>query len=532
MGYLISKPAARVVTAMTACALLLAACGSSSSAGKTPGSTTGRANGGSTTLRVAFQADMGAPDPDVFYATEGLMVTTNVYDGLLRYANNSTTIEPDLASLPTVSADKVTYTFHLHPQVLFHDGTAFNAKAVAFSFARRIKINQGPAYMLAHVKRLDLPNPLTVVVHLNQPVSAFLDYLASPFGPKMMSPTAITAQTVKGDEAQGWLQTHDAGSGPYEITSWKTNQGYVLSRFAKYWGPAPPIPEVDISILPDISTQQLELRSGQLDMITHGLDTQALDGFAHSSTFSVHTYPTELKAILFVNPHRGPFVTQKAREALEQAIDKATITSRVFGPYGVASTQIYPAGELPPSVTTSTVRYDTSALKALVPALPNKSVDIGYDSTDPRNSLVAELLQLELQGIGLQATDRAIPVAQIFTLSAHPNDAPTILIQTTNPDAAHPDTWARIYMGSQGGANYLACADPAVDSALNAGLAASSTTAEQAGYGAAGNEIVKNGCFIDIADVQDTIVSKSNLNGLGHVPSIPWSFYLDGLRFG
>jgi peptide/nickel transport system substrate-binding protein len=154
-------------------------------------------------------------------------------------------------------------------------------------------------------------------------------------------------------------------------------------------------------------------------------------------------------------------------------------------------------------------------------------VDIGYDSTDPRNQQMAEFVQLALQNVGLTASTRAIPIAQIFSLSTHLDQAPTILIQTTNPDAAHPDTWARIYMGSTGGANYLQCASPDVDKALDAGLAATTPAAADTAYGEAGNLLVKGGCFIDISDVQDTIVTRTGLSGLYHVPSMPWGFNLD-----
>jgi len=123
-----------------------------------------------TTLRLAFESDMGAPDPDVFYATEGLEVTTSVYQGLLQYADNSTRIVGDLARSWNVSPDGLTYTFHLQSGVRFHDGTPFNSAAVRFSFARRTDIDQAPAYMLAHVESVSTPNPLTVIVHLNQPV--------------------------------------------------------------------------------------------------------------------------------------------------------------------------------------------------------------------------------------------------------------------------------------------------------------------------------------------------------------------------
>jgi peptide/nickel transport system substrate-binding protein len=386
--------------------------------------------------------------------------------------------------------------------------------------------------MLAHVKAVDTPDPLTAVVHLDKPVSAFLDYLAAPFGPKMVSPAAITANAAGNDQAQKWLQTHDAGTGPFQITSFVPSQKYVLSRFAGYSGRAPGFSEVDISIQPSLATQQLELQGGQLDMIMHGLTPQDIAALSKNSGFAVHSYPTELKGMLFVNPHSGPFTTVAARSALAQALDKTAITNSVYGSSGTVSTQIYPAGELPASATTSTVTYDPAVLKTLVPTLPTKKVDIAFDPTDPRNQKLADLVQIAMQSAGMDASTRQIPISQMFDLPNHLDQAPSILIQTNNPDAAHPDTWARIYMGKGGGANYLQCVDPAFDTLLDTGLSATTPDAVNTAYGQAGNLLVKGGCFIDIADVQDEIVTRTGLTGFYHVPSIPWSYNLDSLTNG
>lgn len=494
---------------------------------------------GTTQLQLAFEGDMGAPDPDVFYATEGLEVMTSVYQGLLQYANNSTKVVGDLAESWSVSDGGLTYTFNLHAGVKFHDGTPFNSAAVAFSFQRRTGINQAPAYMLAHVKSVATPTPTKVIVHLGQPASAFLDYLASPFGPKMVSPAEVKAHEVgvskkapNGDWAQKWLLDHDAGTGPYEMSTWVTNQHYVLTRYRGYWGPAPYFSSVRVAIVPSISTQQLELRSGQLDVVLHGLTPQAVKSFATDKQFAVHQYPTEMKGILFVNPHRGPFVTQAARDALEEDLNKQAITAAVYGAAGTPSTQIFPSGELPASVQSSVVPYRPSALAKLAASLPTKTVDIGYDPTDPRNQGLAEFVQIALDHAGLTVTTRPIPIAQIFGLASDPSAAPDIVIQTTNPDAAHPDTWSRIYMSKTGGANYLQCYSPAADSLMNAGLAATTTATVDADYGKAANLLVKQGCFIDIADVQDQIVSRAGLTGFYHVPSIPWALNLATLRNG
>jgi peptide/nickel transport system substrate-binding protein len=208
------------------------------------------------------------------------------------------------------------------------------------------------------------------------------------------------------------------------------------------------------------------------------------------------------------------------------------MTKEVYGSAGATSTQLYPAGELPASSTTSVVTHDPTVLQKLVPTLASKKVDIGFDPTDPRNQHMAELVQLALQNLGLDATTRQIPIAQIFDLPNHLDSAPTILIQTTNPDAAHPDTWARIYMSKGGGANYLQCVDPNADKLLDTGLSATTKADSDRAYGQAGNLLVQGGCFIDIADVQDSIVTRSGLSGLYHVPSIPWAFNLDTLANG
>ena len=221
----------------------------------------------SRTLRLAFVADMQVPDPDIFYEIEGNAVVTSLYEGLVKYANNSTRIIPALATSWTVSGDGRTYTFHLRHGVRFHDGTPFTSADAKFSFERRKGVNSAPAYMLADVVSMATPDPYTFVVHLSQPVSAFLDYMASPYGPKMVSEKAVVAHEVgghPGDWAQGWLKTHDAGTGPYEISQFVPGSHYVLTADPSYWGTKPYYRTVDIQIIPDISTQEVELGDGQL----------------------------------------------------------------------------------------------------------------------------------------------------------------------------------------------------------------------------------------------------------------------------
>jgi peptide/nickel transport system substrate-binding protein len=510
-----------VIAAVFAVVLALAGCGSSSSSGSSPTSPAGSGDASKlATVNLAYNADMQVPDPDIFYEIEGNSVTTSVYEGLVRYKPNSTEIEGALATSWTISPDGKTYTFKLRPNVKFHDGTPLNSAAMQFSFERRTKVNSAPAYMLADVTKYDTPDPLTFVVHLDQPVSSFMDYLAAPYGPKGVSPTLVKAHEVNGDSAQGYLKTHDAGTGPYTITGFDIGIKYTLSAFPGYWGGAPDVKTITMSIIPDISTQELKLESGELTMILHGLGTNDISSL-EGKGFDVERFPAFFKAWIMVNENKGVFKDQALRLALAQAIDKKSLTEQVFGENATPSTQFYPSGELPEGKAADTPTLDPTVLADKVKGLSDKKVDIAYSSDDPRNGRLAELVQTELQAAGLDATVRGIPIAQVFDLPNHADQAPDLLLSTVNPDAASPETWARIFANTKGALNWEQCSVPAADAAMDKGLHATTKPAVDAAYAEAGDDLVASGCFITIADVKEVVVAqKGYTNWVHQMPTL------------
>ncbi len=78
--------------------LALAACSGSGSA------TTANAAPTNGTLTVGLLGDIGQPpDPDIYYANNGLAIVLNTYEGLVQYANDtdSVKIAPRLATSGT-----------------------------------------------------------------------------------------------------------------------------------------------------------------------------------------------------------------------------------------------------------------------------------------------------------------------------------------------------------------------------------------------------------------------------------------------
>ena len=180
----------KVTSALLAplCAVALAACGGGAGGASGPGAPATSGGAASDGVLTAAYQDQptGGIDPDVFYGVEGESIISSVYEGLVKYEPGSVEIGPALATRWTVSRDGRTYTFTLRGGVRFHDGTTFDAAAVKANLERRIALKQAVAYMLAGVERIETPNARTVVIRLKARNNAFLDNLASMYGPKMV----------------------------------------------------------------------------------------------------------------------------------------------------------------------------------------------------------------------------------------------------------------------------------------------------------------------------------------------------------
>ncbi|MBX9918421.1 MAG: ABC transporter substrate-binding protein, partial [Mycolicibacterium frederiksbergense] len=278
-------------------ASLIAACGGSG----------GGAGSGTVTLRMPFLADMQIPDPDIMYEGEGVQVMESAYEGLVRYESDTGKIIAGLATSWAVSDDQLTYTFTLQPGVKFHDGTDADAEAWVKSFQRRGEINQGPAYMVAGVAATGAPDPTTFVVTLAEPNNAFMHYLACPWQPFAVSPTAVAANAVGDDLAQGWLKTHDAGTGPYTIAEFVPGSHYTLQAFPDYWGGAPAFETIRIEITPSISSQKLQLDSGAFDIVTKGFAIPDVLQYEKNSQFTVVNAFGGVGEAIWLNPNSGIF---------------------------------------------------------------------------------------------------------------------------------------------------------------------------------------------------------------------------------
>lgn len=524
------RPSLRAAALAAVTALTLSACGGSDSGGGAP-----NAAPADKVLHLSFLQDPGQPpDPDVFYAGQGLLLTTNIYEGLLQYKGGTEKpeIEPLLATEWTESPDHRVFTFKLREGVTFHDGTPFTSAAVKASFDRRLAVDQGPAYMVADVESVTTQGDHDVTITLKSPNSAFLDYLACPYGPRMLSPKGL-ADNDGGDHAQNYLTTHDLGTGPYTLAAAEVGSRYALTAYPGYWGEKPYFEQVEIPVITDVSAQQLQFNNGQIAAILHDLPSSAVESYLNNDKYAHFSLPTMMSNYLYLNPRRGMLTDPKNRAALLAAIDVDTLVKQTYFGRGKKAEQLYPPNMLAPELAKQTVTHDPSQLTALAAGLPadQKTVTVGYDSSNPDNQLINNLIQTQLAAAGLTAKVQSYPTSEIYGWIGNdaPN-APDILTSTAWPDAPSPYTWGHITWDADGGLNYLGCSAPPVTAALTRGL----ETGEAQAFSDAAAAAEDTGCWLNLADVDDFMVAQPWLKGVeqAHVVTNPNSLRLAELSVG
>ncbi|MET0898012.1 MAG: ABC transporter substrate-binding protein [Mycobacterium sp.] len=521
--YRIGRSLATSVAALALTATL-AACGSNSS-------TTPNAAPTDTTLVLSFLEDPGQPpDPDVFYGTQGLLLTTNTYEGLLGFESGTAeaTLAPVLATSWTVSPDNTVFTFQLREGVTFHDGTPFRADAVKASFDRRTAVDQGPAYMVSNVKSVVAEGDHAVTVTLNSPDSTFLYQLASPYGPKMMSPEALAANAGD-DDAQAYLTTTDVGTGPYTLTQAEVGARYQLTAYDQYWGKKPHYTTVDIPVISDSSAQQLQLDTGEIAAVLHDIPSSAVTSYQDNDKFSTYVLPTAVSDYLYVNPNTPVMSDANVRQALLQAVDLDSLAQNAFFGRGTKAKQIYPANISDPRYAVQDIEFDPSRLEAAVAALPagTRTITIGYDSSSPDNQQVASLLQTMVAPSGLTASVTGYPASQIFGWVDNADQAPDILVNLGFPDAPTPYMFEHINFDPDGGVNFFKCSSPEITDLIARGR----ETGAMEDFSKAAEAALATGCWMNLVDVSDFMVAQPWLKGVeaAHNIAIPTSLSLNEL---
>jgi peptide/nickel transport system substrate-binding protein len=466
-------------------------------------------------LRIPYVADIGSFDPDNGFEIGSVSAINNVYEGLVEYTPGTTKIVGRLAKTWEISPDGLTYTFHLVNGVKFQDGTPFDAAAVVTSFERRKHNKFLLSYFLDNMAAIEAPNSNTVVLKLSRPQPSLLDRLASPYGPKVISPKAL-AEHAGSDAATGWLTEHAVGTGPFKLTEFKRGERYLLDRNDDYWGAKPFFREIQIPVIPDVAVQILQLQAGQIDAVPIDYPFAQLKslppGLQITASPSVNQYD------LFFKP--GTVLDDPdIRKAVLTAINPALWADDAFYGYAPLSKSIYPNVVLDP-VHPLAYPTDFAAARAAITKHGGVELTIGTFSETPSYRRIADLMIAQLARIGVKASSYPLPANAAFALKGD-SKAPDVLLTIAGPDAAHPATQVTVFYTADAPVNFYGRVVPDADAIISRAGLLTDIPERNALYEKAGQMYFDAGVAAPLVDVDDVVVHKKGLTDLGLRPVFP-----------
>ena len=274
-----------------------------------------------TIVRINMESEPDNLDPWLSAASDTEAVFHNVFEGLVLFDETGALI-PGLAKSWDISDDGLTYTFHLRDDVTFHNGKAFSAEDVVYTYEALSGLGgeEPLSSKFTNVTAINAIDDYTVELTLGEADAAFLQYTR-------------VAVLPKGYEDQS---SAPVGTGPFVFEKYVPGQMVVLEKNENYYDESrmAKIDEAQIYIMGDDSAVLTALQSGQLDAgIVYADSADYLSG-----DFTINSSPQNMVQLFALNNSVEPFDDVRVRQAFEYAINKDQIIDGVFAGY---ATELY-----------------------------------------------------------------------------------------------------------------------------------------------------------------------------------------------
>ena len=373
-------------------------------------------SGDRPTLRFGVNAaDLQTLDPHSASGTQDRTVVDMVFNGLVRFQpGNSAELEPDLATAipePAMVDGKQVWTFELRDDVMCQPGPEteaypLTADDVVYSLQKSADTERSAyagEYAGMTVEKVD---ERTVAITLDNPLSStlFLPKVANYSGGFIVCAKAIEAM---GDDV---FATNPVGTGPFMFESYTPQNSVVLAANDAYFRGAPKLAGVEVRYMPDPSSRELGLQSGDLDAAAGLQEAQWVDRINAEGTLTADVFGVGEVAFLNIDVTREPFDDPLVRQAIAYAISRDEHLALYGEPvaenvYSVVPAQLMPGGLTQEEAAAENVTYDYDPERARE-LLAEAGYPDGFTIDLITSEMAAyranyEVLQAELADVGI-----------------------------------------------------------------------------------------------------------------------------------
>ncbi len=424
--------------------------------------------GASITVGQLEDADM--LDPSLTGTIGAREILFNMCQGLYDVDAQGNVV-PNLAAGPiTYSADGLTATIPLRQNLLFNDGTPFDAQAVKTTLDRD-KTIQGSrrAFELAALDGVEVADSQTVLLHLNSPTQSLIASLANAAG-MIMSPTQLANLGDKfGDQP--------VCVGPYKFSERVPGDHTTIVKSEYYENAANvSIQQITFKPVPDDSVRAANLEAGAFQAIDR---VGVTDMTRLQSNTQLQVVPVSSNAFmtLVLNiqnangndktpavPNRVLAQHPELRQAFELGLDRNQINQVIFQGFEVPNcSPISPSS--PWYTDPNCPSRDVAQAKQLIAqsGLPTPIPVTILVPNNPTLVRMVQLIQSQEKEVGFDVTVSPGEVVAVATQAANGNF--DMLVDEFS-GRLDPDLNITNYQGTGGSDNYSNASDPQIDAAL------------------------------------------------------------------
>lgn len=433
-------------------------------------------------FRIALQEDPDILDPDQSRTFVGRIVYASLCDKLVD-------ITPELEIIPSLatgwewSDDGKELTMTLREDVVFHDGTPFNAEAVAANIDRSKNLETSRRKSeVSSIQSWKVVDEFTIKINLAAPDATLIAQFADRSG-MMLSPTAFE----KAGEDFGLAPVC---AGPFKFVERIQQDRIVLEKFDDYYR-ADEIAFDSVTFLPipDTTVRLANLRAGDLDMLERlaATDVTSAEGDDDLQVEKATSLGYQGITINVGNGSRAnnPLGSSaKVRKALSLAIDRAALNQVVFeGAFAPGNQSFSPASPWYNADFPVPAR-DVAAAKALLAeaGYPNGVTIEVQVANNPVQTQVMQVVQAMAADAGIKIE---LAAKEFATLLADQSAGAYTASQIGWSGRVDPDGNIHQFMTTGGGINDSKFSNPDMDVFLNEARLSTDPSVRKESYNAA-----------------------------------------------
>jgi len=303
-----------------------------------------------------IKLDLKAVDQDLFVNLSQLLGQDyfSSFQGT-QYLTTTSEVETELLKtyaqkfLPSVEHNPI-IEFQLRPDIKFHDGHAFDAHDVRFTYdAIMDPRNLSPRIAdYEPVKKVMVIDPLTVRIVYKRLYSPAIGTWGMGILPEhLLNDARLKKEALKlGKNPQSFtmrqsgFNRHPIGCGPFVFREWVSDQFIILDRFNDYWEGPPHYKKYVFRVIPDLLTQEMEFYAGTID--SYGVQPHQVKRLKDDPNFQSFSGTSFGFSYIGYNMRREPFDDRRVRQALSMAVDVDKIIEYVLYNQGERITGPFP----------------------------------------------------------------------------------------------------------------------------------------------------------------------------------------------